>query len=157
MKINKFHFISKELKEELKPKKDPLCPECICFGFDPFESNDSRFKDMIYLTVWGCISYRHLRDQFFNDLVDEFVKEIKEKRPTVYQDFKQIVYYMGMSKYGQEYGVLLDDFWEQLWIYVKQQLFKDSGQMSMFEEKKLEMKIKIEKRILESGRVVCEN
>jgi len=150
MVINKFQFITENLKE--KPvEPDKLCPESVCFRFDPFESKDLRFKNRIYLTVWACISYRHLRDQNFNDEIEDFVKEIEEEQPTTYQEFKEIVSYSSVSRYGN-YGNLgfglRDDFWKQLWIYVKQQLFKDSIQEELFKEEKLIMKIKIEKTIL---------
>ena len=139
--MNKFKFISKkELVQEIQ------WPTKVSLAFNP-ENVSEEFKDKLFLIIWCCISYqhiRHIRNQYFNQEIKEFVNSLKENKPDTHQDFKKILTISSLRDYGTKHIFEVSDvFWMQVWRYLRKELLKDRFQMSLFDEDYLEIEVKI--------------
>ena len=126
------------------------CPTFIRLNFNPLEAKDELFKDCISLIIWCCVGANHLRSQYFNDEVKDLVKVLKEELPQTYSDFKSCLN-MCRFDYGKDckdQGTFLirpvycysDEFWVQIWNYIKKHLHEQQLQLSLFPEKQLEIR-----------------
>lgn len=117
-----------------------LCPSYIKLQFDISKYDD--FQDKIYIILWSCISYEHVRDQFFNKKIKNLKYLIKESQPKTYQDFKKLIFSTGLSEFGKDCidkGTyfrsptykLSDNFWSQIWRYLKKYLENNTNQTSL--------------------------
>ena len=121
------------------------CPSSVTFKFDPKTAKNDLFRDPISLIIWGCIASNHLRNQYFNDEIKQFVETIKHSKPETYQEFKICICTSSLKQYGRDcidegnfirrpsYEIS-DEFWMQVWRYVKKYLLGSSIQIDMFPE-----------------------
>ena len=131
------------------------CPTSVTLNFDPKLASDSLFKDKISLIIWCCIVFNHARNQYFNQRIKDFVTLIKFAKPETYQDFKICISTSALNQYGRDcidegnfirmpQYELSDEFWMQVWRYIKKQLLGESIQLDLFpDDQELEIKVGI--------------
>lgn len=105
-------------------------PALLKFDFDPDTATFIDLKDKYTLIIWGCIKSQHVTDQHFNHSVELFVEGIKKYAPPTYAEFRRIITYSRLSKYGVKSEkspdgpttfprtTLDDEFWEGIWEYL---------------------------------------
>lgn len=137
-----------------KTSEDLLCPYKVVLNFDPRKSENKNFQDELYLIIWCCISYRHIRDQYFANDVKDFVDLLRLEMPSTYKEFKKWVNSSPLSRFGKRQDpksksimfhtmILCDEFWYQVWLYVKKVLYGDELQMNLFGDECDELEIVI--------------
>lgn len=142
---------------------NPQCPSIMKFNQNPITWK-GEYKDIfgneISKTLWCCISYGHVRDQYMNGEVIKTSRKILKKQPTTYQEFIEIILNSYLSNYGRlnvdnnndsfcnRLKELSNIFWKQVWVYIKNILYPKENVLPLFpkENKKLVLEIHYKSR-----------
>lgn len=125
------------------------------FTFNPANAKHKVFKNPIGFIIWSCIAVRHIRDQNFNDNIMALAIDVYRFNPETYQDFKHLVRCSNARSFGRDtieekpawhlpQTELSDEFWLQVWRYIKYKTPRYKHQLSLFNDHLLQLKITIE-------------
>ena len=91
--------------------------EEVNFEFDYTKSADPVFKDSIACILWSVIKVQHITSQYFNGNILSVAKELREKKPKCYTEFRIIIKLGPLSEFGKDNGDMDDEFWKGVYKY----------------------------------------